>query len=114
MAELFQLPPATIPTHKSRSYVLQEEIVSDPARYVELDPELATAVLDIRRSGKRALLITNSDWHYTRKLMSFAYDRYLPGDMTWRDLFDMVSLDNAVNIFSSLSMQHCFAVLWAS
>lgn len=47
-------------------------------------------MLDIRRSGKHALLITNSDWSYTRQLMSFAYDRFLPGDMTWRDLFDMV------------------------
>ena len=24
-------------------------------------------------------------------MMSFAYDRYLPEGMTWRDLFDMVS-----------------------
>jgi 5'-nucleotidase len=23
-------------------------------------------------------------------MMSYAYDRFLPGDMTWRDLFDMV------------------------
>ena len=40
--------------------------MSNPDRYVELDEELATAVLDIRRSGKHALLITNSDWRYTR------------------------------------------------
>ena len=27
---------------------------------------------------------------YTSRLMAFAYDRYMPPGMTWRDLFDMV------------------------
>jgi hypothetical protein len=26
-------------------------------------------------------------------MMSFAYDRFLPGGMKWRDLFDMVGQD---------------------
>ena len=36
------------------------------------------------------MLITNSDFAYTDKMMSYAYDEYLPEDKTWRDLFDMV------------------------
>jgi 5' nucleotidase family len=36
------------------------------------------------------MLITNSDFAYTDKMMSFAYDEYLPDGKTWRDLFDMV------------------------
>jgi hypothetical protein len=38
------------------------------------------------------LLITNSDYEYTARMMAFAYDRFLPDGMTWRDLFDMVRL----------------------
>jgi hypothetical protein len=37
-------------------------------------------------------LITNSDYEYTNRMMSHAYDRYLEDEgMKWRDLFDMVS-----------------------
>lgn len=36
------------------------------------------------------LLITNSDYQYTHRMMSHAYDCFLPEGQTWRDLFDMV------------------------
>ena len=52
---------------------------------------MARALLDMKDGGKVLLLITNSDHEYTDKMMSFAYDRYLPEGMVWRDLFDMVS-----------------------
>ncbi|GLC35595.1 hypothetical protein PLESTM_000341200 [Pleodorina starrii] len=69
---------------------LKAEIIQAPERYVELDPEMAQALLDQRDSGKQLLLITNSDYEYTNKMMSFAYDPFLPAGMRWRDLFDMV------------------------
>ena len=31
-----------------------------------------------------------ADYHYTDKMMTFAYERFLPDGMKWRDLFDMV------------------------
>jgi hypothetical protein len=37
------------------------------------------------------LLITNSDFHYTNKMMNHAFNRFLPNDVGWRDLFEMVS-----------------------
>jgi 5'-nucleotidase len=69
---------------------LKAEILQDPERFVILDPEAPLALLDQRAAGKRLLLITNSEWGYTAPLMSYAYDRYLPGDMTWRELFDVI------------------------
>lgn len=51
---------------------------------------MAQTLLDQKDSGKMLLLITNSDYEYTHRMMSFAYDRFLPQGMTWRDLFDMV------------------------
>lgn len=41
-------------------------------------------------AGKQLLLITNSDYNYTNRMMGFAYDCFLPQGQTWRDLFDMV------------------------
>ncbi|XP_042475620.1 cytosolic purine 5'-nucleotidase isoform X4 [Macadamia integrifolia] len=69
---------------------LKSEIMSDPEPFVEPDPELPLALLDQKEAGKRLLLITNSDYHYTDKMMQHAFNRYLPNEMGWRDLFDIV------------------------
>jgi len=70
--------------------VLKGEILADPERFVVLDPDTPLALLDQQRAGKKLLLITNSEWPYTRELMTYAFDRFLPGGATWRDLFEVV------------------------
>jgi HAD superfamily 5'-nucleotidase-like hydrolase len=69
---------------------LKAEIVADPDRFVDLDPDIPLTLLDQRAAGLKLLLITNSEWDYTREMMAYAFDRFLPGDMRWRDLFDLV------------------------
>jgi HAD superfamily 5'-nucleotidase-like hydrolase len=69
---------------------LKAEIVADPDRYVMRDPETPLALLDQKRAGKKLMLITNSEWGYTRAILSNAFDRYLPQDTFWRDLFDVI------------------------
>jgi HAD superfamily 5'-nucleotidase-like hydrolase len=69
---------------------LKAEIVADPERFVALDPEGALTLLDQKMAGKKLLLITNSEWDFTRSMMSFAFDRYLPQGLKWRDLFDTI------------------------
>ncbi|MBN2191425.1 MAG: HAD-IG family 5'-nucleotidase [Polyangiaceae bacterium] len=69
---------------------LKAEIMDDPDRFVELDPELPLALLDLKHAGKRLLVITNSEWTYTQAMLSYVLDAFLPGSMTWRDLFDLV------------------------
>ncbi|MFN7957197.1 MAG: HAD-IG family 5'-nucleotidase [Holophagaceae bacterium] len=69
---------------------LKAEIAAAPERYVVQDPEAALALLDQKAAGKRLLLITNSEWSFTSKMMCHAYDRHLPEGMTWRQLFDVV------------------------
>ncbi|MCC6559467.1 MAG: HAD-IG family 5'-nucleotidase [Polyangiaceae bacterium] len=69
---------------------LKAEIVADPDRYTLVEPETPMALLDQKRAGKKLLLITNSEWVYTRSMMSCTFDRHLPAGMTWRDLFDVV------------------------
>jgi 5'-nucleotidase len=69
---------------------LKAEIATAPERYVVQEPEAALALLDQKAAGKKLLLITNSEWSFTEKMMAHAYDRHLPGDMTWRQLFDLV------------------------
>lgn len=69
---------------------LKAEIVANPERYVLQDPETPLALLDQRNAGKKLLLITNSEWAYTVPMMRYAFDPFLPGGMTWRELFDVV------------------------
>ncbi|KAI4344700.1 hypothetical protein L6164_011897 [Bauhinia variegata] len=69
---------------------LKSEIMSKPEHFVEPDPELPLAILDQKEAGKKLLLITNSDYLYTDKMMQHSFNRFLPNDMGWRDLFDIV------------------------
>jgi HAD superfamily 5'-nucleotidase-like hydrolase len=72
---------------------LKAEIIRDPTKFVVADEELPPTLLDFQHSGKQLLLITNSDWTYTRAMMTFAFDPYLPKSKTWRDLFELVVVD---------------------
>lgn len=69
---------------------LKNEIMAAPQRFVELDAELPLALLDQRHAGKKLLLLTNSEWNYTRAMMSYAFDRFLPAGTSWRELFEVV------------------------
>eukprot|EP00775_Hariotina_reticulata_P009908 gene9907-10064_t len=83
---------------------LKREIIQAPERFVEPDPEMAQTLLDQKEAGKMLLLITNSDYEYTARMMTFAYDRFLPGGMTWRDMFDMVIVMSRKPEFFSYNM----------
>ncbi|KAJ8766445.1 hypothetical protein K2173_022504 [Erythroxylum novogranatense] len=69
---------------------LKNEIMTNPELFVEPDPQLPLALLDQKEAGKKLLLITNSDYQYTNKMMKHSFNRFLPNEMGWRDLFDMV------------------------
>jgi len=69
---------------------LKAEIAAAPEHFVVLDPEAALALLDQRAAGKKLVLITNSEWSFTQRMMAYAYDRFLPEGMGWRQLFDLV------------------------
>jgi len=69
---------------------LKAEIIANPDRFVVLDPEAPLALLDQQRAGKKLLLITNSEWGYSDAMMRYAFERFLPDGMRWRDLFDIV------------------------
>jgi HAD superfamily 5'-nucleotidase-like hydrolase len=69
---------------------LKAEVAAAPERFVVLDPELPRALLDLKHAGKLLLLATNSEWDYTRAMMAYGFDRFLPDGMSWRELFDVV------------------------
>jgi 5'-nucleotidase len=74
---------------------LKDEIVADPKRFVDLDPDIVETLQDQRSAGKQLLLITNSDWSYTRQMMRYCFDRFCLDGQSWRDLFDVVIVSAA-------------------
>ncbi|MEN9724329.1 MAG: hypothetical protein RJB38_2315, partial [Pseudomonadota bacterium] len=69
---------------------LKAEIMAHPELFVKLEPNIPLALLDQKHSGKKLLLITNSEWAFTQAMMSYSFDRFLGSGQTWRDLFDVV------------------------
>lgn len=68
---------------------LKQEIVAEPARYVVPDADTALALVDQKEAGKRLLLITNSEWSYTKAVLEHVIDPFLPAGLTWRGLFEL-------------------------
>ncbi len=69
---------------------LKAEVLADPARFVEDDPETALTLLDQKNAGKKLMLVTNSEWAYANAMMQYAVGRFLPEGDSWRSLFDVI------------------------
>ena len=78
-----------------RDGTLKQGVLSDPGRFIALDGDIVTSLLDQRASGKLLMLITNSEWSYTSKIMTHTFDPFLSGGDTWRDLFEIVVVSSA-------------------
>ena len=82
---------------------LKQDILDAPERFIEPDPEAVLALVDQHQAGKRLMLITNSEWEYTTRIMEYAFAPYLPEGMEWRGIFEaiIVSADKP-SFFTSL------------
>ncbi|MEM6862445.1 MAG: HAD-IG family 5'-nucleotidase [Myxococcota bacterium] len=82
---------------------LKGDIMADPDRFVSLDAETPLALLDQHHAGKKLILITNSGWRYTLAMMRYAFERYLPSNMKWEELFDLIIVEARKPTFFSQS-----------
>jgi HAD superfamily 5'-nucleotidase-like hydrolase len=89
---------------------LKTAIMENPGRYVDRDPNTAASLLDQRYAGKKLVLITNSGWKYTRFMLRYALDEYLPGEMRWTDLFDIVVVSARKPLFFMSTHQPVYEV----
>jgi len=69
---------------------VKAEIITSPEKYVLLEEDIPLTLWDQHCSGKKLILITNSEWSYTVPMMTYAFDRFLPAGITWRDLFQVI------------------------
>ena len=83
---------------------LKEEILADPERFIVPDPEVVLTLRDQLEAGKRLLLITNSEWEYTSRIMEYAFDQHMPKGTSWRDLFEAVIVSASKPAFFTSSL----------
>jgi 5'-nucleotidase len=79
--------------HLHRQGPLKRIILDDPGKFVIRDERYAQTLRMMKDFKKTLLLVTNSDWPYTKSIMEYCYDPFLPKGQTWRDLFDLVVVD---------------------
>lgn len=72
---------------------LKAQIIADPGRFVDLDPGLGMTLADQKAAGKSLVLVTNAEWPYVQAMMAWTVDSQLPGDLGWRDLFDLIVVE---------------------
>jgi HAD superfamily 5'-nucleotidase-like hydrolase len=69
---------------------LKSIICSHLSDYIVKDPRLAEALHKLRSSGKKLFLLTNSDWAYSNRVMSYMLDGARQAYPSWRNYFDVV------------------------
>ncbi len=69
---------------------LKSEVLANPDRFIEPDPDVVPMLIDQREAGKQLMLITNSEWEYAERILAHVFDPQLPDGQAWQDLFDTV------------------------
>lgn len=69
---------------------LKAAVSQDPARFIEVDPELPAALATLRQGGRKLFVVTNSDGTYTDTVLRFLLDGRLEAYPRWADYFDEV------------------------
>ncbi len=69
---------------------IKEKVIADPARYIEKDPELSSALVRLLDANKSLFLLTNSHYGYTEQVMSYILDGATDEYPAWRDYWDVI------------------------
>lgn len=73
-----------------RDGTLKSRILAQLDRYLPKDPQILLALERLRLPGRKLLLLTNSEWFYTKELCAHLFEGVLPDVHDWRELFDLV------------------------
>ncbi|MDX2345399.1 MAG: HAD-IG family 5'-nucleotidase [Legionella sp.] len=73
-----------------RDSSLKQKIAKNLDYFVVKDAELVEAMARFVRYGKKILIITNSEYVYTKILLDYAINPFLPTGKTWENFFEYV------------------------
>lgn len=67
---------------------IKKQVAQNPQKYILRDPSLVPMLRNLKRSGRKVFLLTNSLWNYTDTVMKYLYGQEKEGH--WIDLFDII------------------------
>lgn len=70
--------------------ILKDILKKDFDKYVVSNPETAAMLEMLKEYGKKLIIITNSDYHYTNMLLDYSLNPYWKKHKNWQDVFDLV------------------------
>uniref|UniRef100_U5EKI4 Putative cytosolic purine 5'-nucleotidase-like protein n=1 Tax=Corethrella appendiculata TaxID=1370023 RepID=U5EKI4_9DIPT len=83
---------------------LKSKTIENLDEYVKKDPRLPTVLSRIRESGAKVFLLTNSDYRFTDKIMTFLFDfphgaKSDEPHRDWKTYFDIIVVDARKPLF---------------
>lgn len=73
-----------------RDGTLKNEVMRNIGRYIIRDPHTVEFLERFKQYDKKLMVITNSDYNYTRLLLDYTINPYLKNHKHWSELFDVV------------------------
>ncbi|XP_054721939.1 cytosolic purine 5'-nucleotidase-like isoform X2 [Uloborus diversus] len=78
---------------------LKDDTVNNLEKYVNKDERLPMLFKRMRELGKKTFLLTNSDYAYTAKIVSYLFDFPSEEKKDWRSYFDYILVDARKPVF---------------
>ncbi|KAN0053363.1 hypothetical protein ACTA71_009813 [Dictyostelium dimigraforme] len=69
---------------------LKTRVLDDLPRYIRKTPDMPVFFDRLRQNKNKVFLLTNSEFYYTNKVMSYMMNGYNPNYPSWRDYFDVI------------------------
>lgn len=82
-----------------RNGEMKTEILANRDFYILRDPELPAALDRWKRAGKKLFVVSNSEWHFTKGVLSYLLDGQDPARPDWEDYFDLVVTSSRKPVF---------------
>jgi len=76
--------------HVHQQGELKEKTLENIERYIKRTPKTSLLLDRIRKAGMKLLLLTNSDYLYTNRVMSYLLNGQNSDYANWRDYFDVI------------------------
>lgn len=69
---------------------LKRKIIENLDYFLIKEPDLVQGLLRFIQHGKKIFVLTNSEYTYTKSLLDYAINPFLPKGQTWQDVFEYV------------------------
>lgn len=80
---------------------LKDEVKNNIEKYIIRDKNIIDIIKVFKENKKSLAIITNSDYEYTKLLLDYTINHFLPPDLNWSNFFDyVITLSDKPNFFT--------------